>query len=80
MWRRRWHSCAAASIDVAAALVFVGGGIPPRFADFLMQSPFRERFEAKGRFRSDLQNVPTRLILRGDIALLGLAEAWHPTA
>ena len=60
--------------------VFLGGGIPPRFADFLVQSPFRERFEAKGRFRSDLQNVPTRLILRGDIALLGLAEAWHPTA
>tara|TARA_E500000331_G_scaffold357629_1_gene420077 strand:- start:6690 stop:7634 length:945 start_codon:yes stop_codon:yes gene_type:complete len=60
--------------------VFVGGGVPPRFADFLVQSPFRERFEAKGRFRSDLQDVPTRLILRGDIALLGLAEAWHPTA
>lgn len=60
--------------------VFVGGGVPPRFADFLERSPFRERFEAKGRFRSDLQDVPTRLILRGDIALLGLAEAWHPTA
>jgi len=60
--------------------VFVGGGVPPRFADFLERSPFRERFEAKGRFRSDLQDVPTRLILRSDIALLGLAEVWHPTA
>ena len=60
--------------------VFVGGGVPPRFADFLERSPFRERFEAKGRFRSDLQDVPTRLILRGDVALLGLAEAWHPNA
>ena len=60
--------------------VFVGGGVPPRFADFLERSPFRERFEAKGRFRSDLQDVPTRLIMRGDVALLGLAEGWHPTA
>ena len=60
--------------------VFVGGGVPPRFADFLDRSPFRERFEAKGRFRSDLQDVPTRLVLRSDVALLGLAEAWHPTA
>lgn len=58
--------------------VFVGGGVPPRFADFLVRSPFRKRFEAKGRFRADLCEVPTRLVLRGDIALLGLAGEWHP--
>ncbi len=52
--------------------VFIGGGVPPRFADFLAQSPFRARFEAKGRFAALLHAVPTRLILRNDIALLGL--------
>jgi glucokinase len=53
--------------------VFIGGGIPPRFSDFLVRSPFRERFVAKGRFSERLEQVPTCLVLRDDIALEGLA-------
>ncbi|PWC33372.1 glucokinase [Azospirillum sp. TSO35-2] len=53
--------------------VFVGGGIPPRFAEFLAASPFRARFEAKGRMTSYLQPVPTWLILAGNPALSGAA-------
>lgn len=54
--------------------VFIGGGIPPRFADFLSDSPFRDRFEAKGRFAQTLQDVPTVLVHTDDLALIGLAR------
>ena len=53
--------------------VFVGGGICPRFPEFLAASAFRARFEAKGRFREWLAPVPARLILHPDAAVLGLA-------
>lgn len=54
--------------------VFIGGGVPIRFTEFLKQSGFRQRFEAKGRFEEILSEVPTRLITRTDIGLLGLAN------
>ena len=53
--------------------VYIGGGIVPRFADFLSRSEFRERFEAKGRFRQYVQTIPTTLILHPNAALKGLA-------
>ena len=53
--------------------VFVAGGIPPRFPEFLAASAFRERFEAKGRFREWLRPVPAFLVTRLDAAMLGLA-------
>src|SRR5690606_34000934 len=42
--------------DIALTLgarggVYLAGGIVPRFGDWFDSSPFRERFEAKGRFR-----------------------------
>ena len=55
--------------------VFLGGGILPRFPDFLAASDFRTRFEDKGRFRTYLAEIPTLLILRPDAAFLGLAAA-----
>jgi glucokinase len=53
--------------------VFIGGGICPRFPDFLAASEFRARFEAKGRFREWLAPIPAWLIMRQDPAMLGLA-------
>lgn len=53
--------------------VYVAGGIPPRFPDFLAASRFRARFEAKGRFRGWLAGVPAWLVMRPDPAMLGLA-------
>lgn len=55
--------------------VFLGGGILPRFPDFLARSGFRARFEDKGRFRAYLAAVPTLLITRPDAAFVGLAAA-----
>ncbi|MEQ8356710.1 MAG: glucokinase [Kiloniellaceae bacterium] len=55
--------------------VFLGGGILPRFPEFLAASDFRARFEDKGRFRAYLCAIPTLLISRQDAAFLGLAAA-----
>ena len=55
--------------------LFIGGGIVPRFADRFFASPFRERFEAKGRFRDYLAAVPTALITDTQAALAGAAWA-----
>lgn len=55
--------------------VFIGGGIVPRLGDRFFQSRFRERFEAKGRFRDYLADVPTALITDTLAALGGAALA-----
>lgn len=55
--------------------VFVGGGMVPRFVDLLDRSPFRGRFEAKGRLREYLARIPTHVITHEDPALLGLVAA-----
>ena len=55
--------------------LFIGGGIAPRFAGRFLASAFRERFEAKGRFRSYLEAIPTPLITDTLAALTGAALA-----
>ena len=42
--------------------VFIGGGIVPRLGAWFDQSPFRARFEAKGRFQSYLAGIPCWVI------------------
>lgn len=53
--------------------VYLGGGIPPRFPEFLKASAFRRRFEAKGRMSDLLKRIPTRIITGKDVALRGAA-------
>jgi glucokinase len=55
--------------------LFIGGGVVPHFADYFFASRFRERFEAKGRFRAYLEGVPTALIIEPHAALTGAAAA-----
>lgn len=56
--------------------LYVGGGVVPRIAGRLARSPFRERFEAKGRFRDYLAAIPTWLVMAEDSpALIGAARA-----
>ncbi len=42
--------------------VYIGGGIVPRLGAFFDASPFRERFEAKGRFQPYLADIPVWVI------------------
>jgi glucokinase len=57
----------------ARAGVYIGGGIVPRFIEFLKQSPFRKRFEAKGRFYAYNAAIPTRVLTHENPGLLGAA-------
>lgn len=67
-----------AAADLALAFgakggVFIGGGILRRYRRYFADSPFRTRFESKGRYSAYLAAIPTYLILREDAALLGAA-------
>ena len=56
--------------------VYIGGGIVPRLGRWFAGSPFRARFEAKGRFAAYLQPVPVYVIdTPQSPAFLGAAEA-----
>ena len=53
--------------------VYIGGGIASRFVDFIKQSDYRSRFEAKGRFKDYVAPIPTYIITEPDHGLLGAA-------
>jgi len=54
--------------------VYIAGGIAPRILPFLKSSPFRRRFERKGRFRDYMADIPTWVITHKHAALLGAAR------
>jgi len=51
--------------------IYIGGGIVPRLGDYFDRSRFRERFEDKGRFRSYLATIPTRVITDEQATFVG---------
>ncbi len=53
--------------------IFIGGGIVPRMGEWFARSPFRTRFEAKGRFSSYLAQIPTWVIVTPNPAFYGVA-------
>jgi glucokinase len=53
--------------------VYIGGGIVPRLGERFDASPFRRRFEAKGRFTAYLAQVPTYVITAEYPAFLGVS-------
>jgi glucokinase len=55
--------------------VYIAGGIAEKIEEFLIQSPFRHRFEDKGRLTAYVAAIPTQLIVYPDIALLGAARS-----
>ena len=55
---------------------YIGGGIVPRLGAYFDTSPFRARFEAKGRFSGYVAAVPTHVILAETPALRGLATLF----
>lgn len=56
--------------------VYIGGGIVPRLGGMFVTSPFRQRFEAKGRFQGYLEPIPV-FVIQATVspALLGAARA-----
>ena len=56
--------------------VYIGGGIVQRLGERIEHSPFRQRFEAKGRFRDYLAAVPSFVVTAQESpALIGAARA-----
>jgi glucokinase len=61
--------------------VYIGGGIVPRLGAWFDRSPFRARFEAKGRFTSLLAGIPVFVIdAQRSPALLGASIALDSPA
>lgn len=55
--------------------VYMAGGVLPRFADFLMSSPFVDRFQSKGVMSHYVSDIPAQLMIHPETAFVG-AAAW----
>ncbi len=51
--------------------IYIGGGIVPRLGELFARSPFRARFEAKGRLSAYVARIPTYLITEQYPAFFG---------
>jgi glucokinase len=56
--------------------VYIGGGIVPRLGQYFHSSPFRQRFESKGRFSDFLKEIPVYVIKAKYPALVGIAREF----
>jgi glucokinase len=67
---------AAANLAVtlgALGGIYIGGGIVPRLGSYFAASPFRARFEDKGRFSSYLAAIPTYVITAEHATFIGVS-------
>jgi glucokinase len=76
--RLYWRIVARLAGDAAIAFVARGGvtlagGVLPRIVDFLEESTFRAAFEAKAPVEALARSIPTRLVMRADAVLVGMA-------
>jgi glucokinase len=65
---------AAANLGVtlgALAGIYIGGGIVPRLGTYFDRSPFRARFEDKGRFSDYLRAIPTYVVTAEHATFMG---------
>lgn len=53
--------------------IYIGGGIVPRLGERFLASPFRQRFEQKGRFAAYLAQIPVFVITAEYPAFLGVS-------
>ena len=76
--RLYWRIVARFAGDMAVTFVATGGvtlsgGVLPRVVDFLDDGAFRATFEAKAPVDALARRIPTRLIVRSDAVLAGMA-------
>jgi glucokinase len=53
--------------------IYIGGGIVPRLGEYFARSPFRTRFEDKGRFSEYLQGIPTFVVTAEQATFVGVS-------
>lgn len=51
--------------------VFIGGGIAPKILEVIKEGDFMESFRGKGRFAQLLSDIPVKVVLNDNTALLG---------
>lgn len=51
--------------------VFIGGGIAPKILEVIKKGDFMESFRGKGRFAQLLSDIPVKVVLNDNTALLG---------
>ena len=64
-WKDMYAAAVAGNLALtlgARGGVYLGGGMVPRLGAWFDQSPFRARFEAKGRFQPYLASIPCWVI------------------
>ncbi len=76
--RLYWRIVARFAGDMGVAFVATGGvtlagGVLPRVVDFLDDASFRRAFEAKAPVETLARRIPTRLVMRADSVLVGMA-------
>jgi glucokinase len=54
--------------------IYVGGGIVPRLGELFDRSPFRQRFESKGRLNSYVERIPTYVLTAENLAFNGVSS------
>jgi glucokinase len=54
--------------------IYIGGGVVPRLGGYFATSPFRQRFESKGRFSAFNAGIPTWVITAPYPAFTGAAR------
>ncbi len=67
---------AAANLAVtlgALGGIYIGGGIVPRLGSYFDRSPFRARFEDKGRFSDYVKGIPTYVVTAEQATLVGVS-------
>lgn len=65
---------AAANLAVSLGAlggIYIGGGIVPRLGEYFSRSPFRTRFEEKGRFSRYVAAIPTYVIVAENPTFIG---------
>ena len=60
---------------MATGGVFLGGGIAPKLHDKLADGTFLQAFRAKGRFAPILHDIPVKIVLNDQAALIGAGLA-----
>ncbi len=65
---------------VATGGLYVGGGIAPKILPALTDGRFMQAFRAKGTFESLLAEMPVKIVLNDETALLGAAVRASRTA
>ena len=53
--------------------IYIGGGVVPRLGKYFASSPYRERFESKGRLRNYMEQIPTFIIMAAYPAFAGVS-------